>query len=62
MKTKIYPVQPTKKSKNVVTVRLDLTRLPSETHKNLSKFKPVRFEDKRKKKPKYKNTYDMERE
>ena len=58
MKTKMYAVQQPKKS-NVVSVSIDLAGLPSTVHKSMSNFRAVRFEDKRKKKPKYKDTYDI---
>lgn len=58
MKQKFYTVSQPKKT-NIINVQVDLTRLPSTVHKSMSNFKAVRFEDKRKKKPKYRDTYDI---
>ena len=58
MKQKTYEVrQP--KSKYTATVNIDITTLPSSVHKACrQKCRPAVFEDRRFKKPKYKETYD----
>ena len=57
MKTKMYEVRP-KKNKNVVHVEVDVTKLPSAVHKyGALNNKAVVFDDRRKRKPKYKPNY-----
>ena len=58
MRTKTWVTQPPKKSDNIIIVGIDLAKLPSHTHKwgainNRSKV----FDDRRKRKPKYKINY-----
>ena len=58
MKNKTWITQAPKKADQVITVGVDLTKLPSQTHKwgainNKSKV----FDDRRKRKPKYKPNY-----
>ena len=58
MKNKTWITQAPKKDDRVITVGVDLTKLPSQTHKwgainNKSKV----FDDRRKRKPKYKPNY-----
>ena len=59
VKQKTYVVQPPKKKSNTITVHVDIMSLPSPVHKFCAlNNKSVRFEDKRKKKPKHKPKYD----
>lgn len=58
MKNKTWITQAHKKDDRVIMVGVDLTKLPSQTHKwgainNKSKV----FDDRRKRKPKYKPNY-----
>jgi hypothetical protein len=58
MKNKTWVTQAPKKSDNIIIVGVDLAHLPSQTHKwgainNKSKV----FDDRRKRKPKYKSNY-----
>ena len=58
MRTKTWITQPPKKPNNIIMVGVDLAKLPSQTHKwgainNKSKV----FDDRRKRKPKYKPNY-----
>ena len=47
-----------KKAKNVVSVQVDVTHLPSQLHKyGALNNKSVVFDDRRKRKPKYKPNY-----
>lgn len=47
-----------KKAKNVISVQVDMTRLPSPVHKyGALKNKSIVFDDRRKRKPKYKPNY-----
>jgi hypothetical protein len=56
MKQKTYEVQPPKKKKNVIKVEFDITKVPSPIHKFcVLNTKSVRFDDRRKRKPKHKN-------
>jgi hypothetical protein len=56
MTQKMYEVQPPKKKKNTIKVEVDILGLPSPVHKyGALNNKSVKFEDKRKKKPKHKN-------
>lgn len=59
MKQKMYEVnQQPKKNNRKFKVEIDLTSLPSPVHKyGALNNKAVRFEDKRKKQPKYKPVY-----
>ena len=55
MKNKTWITQAPKKDDKVILVGVDLAHLPSKTHKfGALKNKSQRFEDKRKKPPKYK--------
>lgn len=57
MKTKMYEVRP-KKNKNIVKVEVDVTKLPSAVHKyGALNNRAVVFDDRRKRKPKYKPNY-----
>jgi hypothetical protein len=61
VKQKMYEVhQPkNKKADRIIKVDFDITSQPSPMHKFAAlNNKPVQFEDKRKKKPKYKPKYD----
>ncbi len=56
MKQKTYEVQQPKKKKNVIKVEFDITKVPSPVHKFCAlNNKSVRFDDRRKRKPKHKN-------
>ena len=56
MVQKVYEVRPPKKKKNVISVQVDVTKLPSAVHKyGALNNKSVVFDDRRKRKPKYKN-------
>ena len=56
MKQKTYVVNPPKPKYRTVKVNVDITNLPSEVHKDcIQKCRPAVFEDRRFKKPKYKN-------
>jgi hypothetical protein len=56
MKQKTYEVQPPKKKKNVIKVEFDITEGPSPVHRFCAlNNKSVRFDDRRKRKPKHKN-------
>ena len=58
MKTKMYNVHPPKKNKNIISVHVDVTKLPSDVHKYGALMnKPQVFDDRRKRKPKYKPNY-----
>lgn len=58
MKQKIYDVQPPKKKKNVISVHIDVTKIPSAVHKyGALNNRAVVFDDRRKRKPKYKPNY-----
>lgn len=58
MTQKIYEVRPLKKKKNVISVQIDVTNLPSAVHKyGALNNKPIIFDDRRKRKPKYKPNY-----
>ena len=55
MKNKLWITQAPTKDDNVIVVSIDLAHLPSQTHKwGAINNKAQRFEDKRKKPPKYK--------
>lgn len=57
MGQKMYEVKPPKK-KNVISVQVDVTKLPSAVHKyGALNNKAVVFDDRRKRKPKYKPNY-----
>ena len=60
MKQKMYEVnQQPKKNNRKFKVEVDIMNLPSPVHKYCAlNNKSVRFENKRKKKPKYKPSYD----
>ena len=52
----MYEVQEPKKKKNVIKVEFDITKVPSPVHKfGALNNKSVRFDDRRKRKPKHKN-------
>ena len=56
MKQKMYEVQEPKKKKNVIKVEFDILKAPSPVHKfGALNNKAVRFDDRRKRKPKHKN-------
>lgn len=56
MKQKTYMVCPPKPKYMTIKVKVDVTNLPSEVHKECrQKCRPVVFEDRRFKKPKHKN-------
>jgi hypothetical protein len=58
MGQKMYEVKPPKKKKNVISVQVDVTKLPSAVHKyGALNNKAVVFDDRRKRKPKYKPNY-----
>lgn len=58
MGQKMYEVKPPKKKKNVISVQVDVTKLPSVVHKyGALNNKAVVFDDRRKRKPKYKSNY-----
>lgn len=54
----MYEVKPPKKKKNVISVQVDVTKLPSAVHKyGALNNRAVVFDDRRKRKPKYKPNY-----
>ena len=57
MKQKMYEVKPPKDKKNIIIkVEFDITKVPSPVLKHcMLTNKSVRFEDRRKRKPKHKN-------
>ena len=57
MKQKMYEVKPPKDKKNIIIkVEFDITKTPSPVHKHcMLTNKSVRFDDRRKRKPKHKN-------
>jgi hypothetical protein len=56
MKQKMYEVKPPKYKKNIIKVEFDITKVPSPVHKHcMLTNKSVRFDDRRKRKPKHKN-------
>lgn len=57
MKQKMYEVKPPKDKKNIIIkVEFDITKVPSPVHKHcMITNKSVRFDDRRKRKPKHKN-------
>ena len=58
MKNKTWITQAPKKDDRVITVGVDLTKLPSQTHKwGAINNKSQVFDDRRKRKPKYKPNY-----
>ena len=58
MGQKTYEVTPPKKKKNVISVHVDVMKLPSAVHKyGALNNKAVVFDDRRKRKPKYKPNY-----
>ena len=58
MGQKMYEVKSPKKKKNVISVQVDVTKLPSAVHKyGALNNKAVVFDDRRKRKPKYKPNY-----
>lgn len=60
MATKTYQTTPPKSKSKKITVHVDLINLPSETHRDCrQKCRPVVFEDRRFKKPKYKVDYEF---
>lgn len=60
MRHKIYEVTPpkSKKEQRTIHVEIDITSLPSPIHKHcVLTTKSVRFDDRRKRKPKHKPNY-----
>ena len=58
MKQKTFITKPPKSSDNFIVVGVDIAHLPSKTHKyGALNNKSQRFEDRRRKKPKYKTCY-----
>ena len=59
MKQKTYEVHQPKRKRRAFTIEFDILKMPSPVHKfGALNNKSVRFEDKRKKKPKHKPKYD----
>lgn len=61
MRQNTYVVNPPKPKHRRIKVEVDITKLPSEVHKDCRqkcRRRPAVFEDRRFKKPKYKETYD----
>ena len=58
MKNKMFITHPPKKDGRVILVGVDLAHIPSPTHKYVAlKNKSQVFDDRRKRKPKYKPNY-----
>ncbi len=58
MKQNTYIVNPPKPKYQTIKVKVDITKVPSEVHKECrQKFKSAVFEDRRFKKPKHKKDY-----
>ena len=58
MKNKTWITQPPKKSDRVIMIGVDLAHVPSNLHKyGALKNKAQVFDDRRKRKPKYKTNY-----
>ena len=58
MRQKTYEVKQPQKKKNVISVHVDITKVPSAVHKyGALNNKSVVFDDRRKRKPKYKPNY-----
>ena len=58
MGKRMYEVKPSKKKKNIISIHVDITKLPSAVHKyGALKNKAAVFDDRRKRKPKYKPNY-----